>query len=104
MKMSSKKKAKPGDAVVLIKVPPGLLRGLPREDQRAISKIVGKPIIFAGYDDDGRAELEFWETDHVGHSIFVNPKFVRPAHSENRSTKRKKTRRRAKSNKPKTKN
>jgi len=101
---SQNKKAKPGDAVVLIKVPPGLLDGLPREDQRAISNIVGKPVIFVGYDDDGRAELKFWETDEVGHSIFVNPRFVRPAQSEDKKTKQKEHRRHVKTKKAITKN
>jgi len=41
-------KPKPGDSVVLIEAPPGLLYGLPREDQKAISEIVGKPIRLVG--------------------------------------------------------
>jgi hypothetical protein len=48
-----------GERVVLVAIPPGLLDGLPDEDQRAIVAIVGKPIQFVGYDDIGRAELEF---------------------------------------------
>ena len=45
----------PGDSVVLIAAPPGLLEGLPSEDQEAISEVIGKPIQLVGY-DDGRAE------------------------------------------------
>ena len=48
-----------GAKVVLVAIPPGLLDGLPDDDQRAINAIVGKPIRFCGYDDVGRAELEF---------------------------------------------
>ena len=52
-------KPKPGDTVVLTKLPPGMLNDLPVEDQEAISDIVGKPILLREYDDVGRAELEF---------------------------------------------
>lgn len=55
---------KPGDSVVLTGVPPGLLEGLPTEDQTAILEVVGKQVLLAGYEDDGRAELEF--TDKHG--------------------------------------
>jgi len=52
-------KPRAGDSVILVGIPPGLLDGLPDDDQRAITAIVGKPIKFLGYDDIGRAELEF---------------------------------------------
>jgi hypothetical protein len=42
--MTSKQTPKPGDTVVLIEIPPGLLDGLPTEDQEAICDAVGKPI------------------------------------------------------------
>jgi hypothetical protein len=58
---------RPGDKVVLIEVPPGLLDDLPTEDRKAISNVVGKPIVLNEYDDDGRAELEFNDAD--GNSI-----------------------------------
>jgi hypothetical protein len=45
--------------VVLIGVPPGLLDGLPKDAQRAIRAIVGKPVMLVGFDDGGRAELYF---------------------------------------------
>jgi hypothetical protein len=48
-------------------VPPGLLDDLPTEDRKAISNVVGKPIVLNEYDDDGRAELEFNDAD--GNSI-----------------------------------
>ena len=69
----------PGSPVVLTAVPPGLLDGLPEEDQRAISAIVGKPLLFLGYEDDGRAELEFTDDEGIGHFIYVRPEFVRSA-------------------------
>jgi hypothetical protein len=58
--MTSKhRKPKPGDTVVLLEIPPGLLDGLPTEDQEAIAEAVGKPIRLNDYDENGRAELEF---------------------------------------------
>jgi len=74
---------KPGETVILKSVPPGLLDGLPEEDQRAIRTIVGKPVLLLGYDEDGRAELHFDDpVDGVAgtwshtHSIWVSPEFV----------------------------
>ena len=74
-----KRIAAPGSSVILTKLPPGLLRGLPREDQKAIRQIVGKPVLLERYDDDGRAELKFNDAYQAGysHSIFVNPKFIK---------------------------
>jgi hypothetical protein len=57
-------KPKTGDLVVFRVVPPGLLDGLMRVDQRAISAVVGKPIVLSSYDDFGSAELHF--TDRRG--------------------------------------
>jgi hypothetical protein len=72
-------KPKPGDLVLLVEAPPGLLEGLPEEDQKAISETIGKPIQLVGYDDDGRAELEFTDDDGVIHFIYVNPSVIRAA-------------------------
>ena len=57
--------------------------GLPEEAQRAIRAIVGKPVMFVGYDDGGRAELYFAdpfdvqteESSHT-HKIWVEPAFI----------------------------
>jgi hypothetical protein len=76
-------KAKPGEKVILTALPPGLLDGLPDEDQRAIRTIVGKPVHLAGYDEDGRAELHVDDPfdprsedySHT-HSIWVAPTFI----------------------------
>ena len=62
--------------MVLNGLPPGFLDDLPLEDQDAISKAVGKPITLNGYEDDGRAELEFEDTQGVIHIIYVDPKFI----------------------------
>jgi hypothetical protein len=65
-----------GQNVVLKALPPGFLNNLPVEDQQAISKAVGKPMTFNGYEDDGRAELEFLDAEGVVHFIYVDPKFI----------------------------
>jgi hypothetical protein len=67
----------PGSGAVLITIPPGLLDGLPKEDQLAISAVVGKRILFVGYDEDGRAELEFTDSEGIIHFIYVSPEFVK---------------------------
>jgi hypothetical protein len=64
---------------MLVKFPPGFVADLPREDQVAISDIVGKPNMLIGYDDTGRAELEFNDANGVTHSIWVKPQFIRHA-------------------------
>jgi hypothetical protein len=79
MDPKTKKRLQPGDSVVLTEAPFGLLEGLPREDQRAISEAVGKPIRLIGFDDDGRAELEFRDSDGVIHFIYINPNAIRAA-------------------------
>ena len=76
-------KPRPGETVALTSSPPGLLNGLPQEDQNAIVAIVGKPVLLVGYDEDGRAELHFDDpfdirTDEHSHthSIWVAPEFI----------------------------
>jgi len=76
-------KPNPGEMVSLRRIPPGLLDGLPEEDQDAIVAIVGKPVLLVGYDDDGRAELHFDDAfdgragdySHT-HSIWVPLEFI----------------------------
>jgi hypothetical protein len=63
---------------ILTELPPGFLDDLPEEDQKAILDVVGKPIEFVGYDEDGRAELAFTDTNEVFHSIWVGRDFIRP--------------------------
>jgi hypothetical protein len=73
------KRLEPGQLDVLTKLPPRFLDGLPREDQRAILDIVGKPIRLNEYDEDGRAELEFNDRKGNTHFIYVSTDFIRPA-------------------------
>jgi hypothetical protein len=68
-----------GKQAILTELPPGLLEGLPVEDQDAIRRIVGKPVLLESYDDIGRAELTFIDSEDVIHSIFVKPEFIGPA-------------------------
>lgn len=78
-------KPSPGEIVVLTRIPPGLLDGLPQEDQNAIVAIVGKPVLLVEYDEGGRAELHFddpfdgrtGDYSHT-HSIWVGPEFIEP--------------------------
>jgi len=77
---TSRMKPKPGELVVLIEVPRGMLDDLPPEDQEVITDVVGKPILLNEYDDAGRAELEFKDRDGQIHFIFVAPEFIRPAY------------------------
>ena len=62
---------------MLTAVPPGMLNDLPTEDQKAITEVVGKPILLTGYDEDGRAELEFQDESADTHFIYVSPEFIR---------------------------
>jgi len=82
--MNDNSKPTAGETVVLKAVPPGLLDGLPQEDQDAITAIVGKPVILVEYDEDGRAELLFKDPidDHSDfdahiHTIWVPASFIR---------------------------
>jgi hypothetical protein len=68
----------PGDTVLLIEIPPGFLNDLPSEDQRAIAEIVGKRVHLVGYDEDGRAELEFTDAKNMTHFIYVDPRYISP--------------------------
>lgn len=78
-------KPKPGNRVVLVEVPPGLLDDLPLEDQRAIREIVGKSIRLNAYEDDGRAKLQFNDRNGVCHFICVRQEFIRaPRESDQR--------------------
>jgi hypothetical protein len=73
-----------GEQVMLLGLPPDFLNGLPEEDQRAITAMVGKPVTFLGYDEIGSVELHFEDpfrppTDEssYSHSIWVRPEFIR---------------------------
>jgi hypothetical protein len=66
----------PGDTVILRELPRGFVGDLPMEDQKAISEIVGKPVQLNEYDDDGRAELEFTDTNGIIHLIYVSSDLI----------------------------
>ena len=69
-------KPRSGQKVVLIGLPEGFIDDLPEDDQRAITAVLGKPIILNGYDEDGRAELEFTDNQDVIHTIYVDLRFI----------------------------
>ena len=69
-------KPKANEMIVLRTLPHGLLDGLPEEDQQAIRAVVGKPILLLGYDAEGRAELEFTDSEGVLHAIFVKSGYL----------------------------
>lgn len=75
----SKETLPDGRSVILKALPPGFLDNLPVEDQRAISEIVGKPVMLNEYNADGRAELKFTDSEDVIHFIYVDPKFIETA-------------------------
>ena len=77
------KKPGAGEIVVLEAVPSSLLNGLPKSDRAAISEIVGTPVFLAGYDDRGRAELEFIDRKDHNHSIGVDPRLLRETTDQN---------------------
>jgi hypothetical protein len=62
----------PRKSVALIGLPPGFLDNLPQDDRQALLDAVGKKVRFNGYDEHGRAELEF--RDGVWHFIYLDPK------------------------------
>jgi|SoiMethySBSTD1v2_1073268.scaffolds.fasta_scaffold1257364_2 hypothetical protein len=74
--MDLNKNPTPGELVVLKELPPGLLTGLPAEDQEAIREIIGKTVRLVEYDDAGRAEVEFTDREGAVHSIWVEPRFI----------------------------
>jgi hypothetical protein len=67
----------PGDTVRLTEISPGLLDGLPQEDQRAIGEPVGKPLVLGEYRDDGAAELELTDSAGHRHYVYADRTFVR---------------------------
>ena len=78
---SSAKALSPSDmrskTVILNALPPGFIDDLPHEDQQALLEAISKPVAFQGYDEDGRAELEFKDREGTFHTIYVDPKFIR---------------------------
>ena len=75
---------KRGQKAIVTGLPQGFLDDLPEEDQAAIRAIVGKPIRFRKFDEAGRAELEFRESNGTLHFIYLAPEFIRPAGTHRR--------------------
>jgi hypothetical protein len=73
---------KPTQKAILTELLPGFLDDLPEEDQRALSAVVGTAMRLVGFDDIGRAELEFQEQDGTLHTIFVARKFIQPVDND----------------------
>lgn len=83
--MAKPKKPPIEERVILVALPPGFLDGLPEEDQRAVTAMIGKPVTLVGYNEDGRAELEFnnpfaasTKPHSRTHTIWVPPECVKP--------------------------
>jgi hypothetical protein len=81
---NEQEKPHPGEQVILLALPRGFLDGLPDEDQRAISAMIGRPVTFVGYDEAGSAELYFddpfeppTDKSSLSHSIWVAPAWIR---------------------------
>jgi len=68
----------PAGRVVLTSTSASLLRGLPKEDQRAIHSFAGQPVILAGF-SYGQAELGFTDAQGDDHTIWVEPALIRAA-------------------------
>lgn len=68
-----------GQKVVLVSLPDRFLDDLPQADREAISAIIGAPVSLVGYDEDGRAELEFTVAARPGHhgTIWIDAKHIR---------------------------
>ena len=60
--------------VKLLELPPGFADNLPQDDQPALLAAVGKKAKFNGYDEWGRAELEFKDKKGVWHFVYLDPK------------------------------
>jgi hypothetical protein len=68
----------PGD-MVFFELPQGFLDDLPEGDQDAIREVIGRRILLRGYDEYGRAELEFVDRDETLPFIYVERKSIRLA-------------------------
>lgn len=76
-RQKQKRKPKPGQKVILKALPPRFIDDLSEEDQRAISAMVGKPIMLNRYERDGSTELEFTDNEDAIHVIYVDPRFIK---------------------------
>ena len=59
--------------VRLLGLPHGFLDDLPQGDRRALLDAVGTQVKFNGFDEHGRAELEFKDKNGARHFIYLDP-------------------------------
>ena len=57
----------------MLGLPFGFMDNQPQEDQRALLAAVGSQVKFNGYDEHGRAELEFRDDEGSWHFIYLDP-------------------------------
>jgi hypothetical protein len=60
-----------GDIVVVKRLPDGLLRGLPDNDQTAIRKCVGLTFAIVDFNPLDEAEIEFKDESNDFHTIWI---------------------------------
>jgi hypothetical protein len=73
----SRRKPLPGGSVFIRETPPGLFSGLSEDDQRAVFAILNEPIRLNAYDDEGRAELEFTDSQGMIHFLYVSQDLIK---------------------------
>lgn len=88
--MAKKKPPRAGEKVVLKALPTGFLTDLPRSDQSAISKMIGRRVLLVAYEADDRVELEFSDSKGGIHYVYVNSRFISAIPKTKRKTKPKK--------------
>ncbi len=66
---------KSGCQVVLTSIPPGLLDGLPLEDQESILALLHEPALLDGY-IGGLAEVTYEDREGYSHCIWVDPRYI----------------------------
>jgi hypothetical protein len=61
---------------ILKALPTGFVDDFPDEDRLALTAEIAKRVQLNGYDEDGRAELEFVAGDETVHFVFVTPEHL----------------------------
>jgi hypothetical protein len=72
---------KQGQPVTLTRAPRELMLGLPRSDQKAIRRCIGKLGRFIGRDAYGHAEVAFWDSPTTCQTVWVDPAAIVPYRS-----------------------
>jgi hypothetical protein len=63
-----------GEEVILLALPPGFLDALDGDEQRVVAAMIGKSVKLVGYDEHGRAVLNFPAPFDV--QIWIAPEFI----------------------------